>query len=173
MTNKLSRILIIPTLLLAFSSAAQEQTSTPPANQISISADKQEGQLKSNVGIFEKNVEIIHGNRKITADRLEIHKRDELGDNKQLLIATGNPANFEEKQADGTTMSASANEVRYDVSKGFITLIGNAQISQAGQKINAESITYDIEQQLISAEKDKSSTDRVHTILVPVDTKKK
>ncbi|MEL0639843.1 lipopolysaccharide transport periplasmic protein LptA [Pseudoalteromonas aliena] len=172
MTNKISKILIIPTLIFVFNGNAAELEAQPAANQISISADKQEGQLKANVGIFEKNVEIIHGNRRITADRLEVHKRDELGDNKQLLIATGNPAYFEEKQADGTIMSASANEVRYDVSKRFLTLVGNAQISQAGQKINAKSITYDIEQQLISAEKDENSTDRVHTILVPIEAKK-
>jgi len=172
MTNKILKSLIIPTLILAFNSNAAEQNSQPAANQISISADKQEGQLKANVGIFEKNVEIIHGNRRITADRLEVHKRDELGDNQQLLIATGSPARFEEKQSDGTTMSASADEVRYDVSKRFLTLVGNAEVSQAGQKINAKSITYDIEQQLISAEKDENSTDRVHTILVPIETKK-
>lgn len=172
MTNNLFKILIVPSLLIAFNSRAAEPTEAPAANQISISADRQEGQLKANVGIFEKNVEIIHGNRRITADRLEVHKRDELGDNKQLLIATGNPAYFEEKQADGTIMSASANEVRYDVSKRFLTLIGNASIAQAGQKITAKSITYDIEQQLISAEKDENSTDRVHTILVPIENKK-
>jgi lipopolysaccharide export system protein LptA len=171
MTNKLFKILIVPTLIFTFNNAAA-QNIQPLANQISISADKQEGQLKENVGIFEKNVEIIHGKRRITADRLEVHKRDELGDNKQLLIATGSPAYFEEKQADGTIMSASANEVRYDVAKRFLTLVGDAQISQAGQKINAKSITYDMQQQLISAEKDENSTDRVHTILVPVETKK-
>ncbi len=45
-------------------------------------------------------------------------------------------------------------------------------MTQAGQKVSAKSITYDMEQQLISAEKDENSTDRVHTILVPVDNKK-
>jgi lipopolysaccharide export system protein LptA len=171
MTNKLTKILIIPSLMLAFSASAAEPEAQPPANQISISADRQEGQLKENVGIFEKNVEIVHGNRKITADRLEVHKREDLGDNKQLLIATGSPAYFEEKQDDGTVMSASANEVRYDVAKRFLTLVGDAEVAQAGQKINAKSITYDMQQQLISAEKDENSTDRVHTILVPVEAK--
>jgi lipopolysaccharide export system protein LptA len=173
MTNKLTKFFIIPALLLSCSSNADEETSTPVANQISISADSQKGQLKENVGIFENNVEIIHGDRLIKADRLEVHKRDEQGDNKQLLIATGNPAYFEEKQPDGTTMSASANEVRYDVSQRILTLVGNAQIAQAGQEINAKSITYDIEQQLISAEKDENSTERVHTILVPVEKPQK
>ena len=68
-------------------------------------------------------------------------------------------------------MSASANEVRYDVAKRFLTLVGDAEVAQAGQKINAKSITYDMQQQLISAEKDENSTDRVHTILVPVEAK--
>jgi len=172
MNNKLSKILIIQALIITFNSGAAEQAVQTPANQILISSDRQEGQLKANVGIFEKNVEIIHGNHRITADRLEVHKRDNLGDNKQLLIATGKPAYFEEKQADGTIMSASANEVRYDVAARLLTLIGDAQISQAGQKINAKSITYDMQQQLISAKKDENSTDRVHTILVPVESKK-
>ena len=169
MTNSLFKILIVPSLLIAFQSHANDTIETPVTNQISIRADKQEGQLKESVGIFEKNVEIIHGNRRINADRLEVHKRGDLGENKQLLIATGSPAYFEEKQADGTIMSASANEVRYDVSQRFLTLIGDASIAQAGQKITAKSITYDIDQQLISAEKDENSTDRVHTILVPVE----
>ncbi|WP_338365934.1 lipopolysaccharide transport periplasmic protein LptA [uncultured Pseudoalteromonas sp.] len=173
MTNKLTKLVIIPSLMLAFSGSAAEPATQPSANQISISADRQEGQLKENVGIFEKNVEIVHGKRKITADRLEVHKREDLGDNKQLLIATGTPAYFEEKQDDGTLMSASANEVRYDVAKRFLTLVGNAEVAQAGQKINAKSITYDMQQQLISAEKDENSTDRVHTILVPVEAKVK
>ncbi|BDF96391.1 lipopolysaccharide export system protein LptA [Pseudoalteromonas sp. KAN5] len=155
---------------MAFASFAE--TNLPPADQVSISADKQLAQLKDNIGIFENNVEIIHGNRRIKADRLEVHKREDLGDNKQLLVATGSPAYFEEKQADGTIMSASAKEVRYDVAKRYLTLIGDAQVTQAGQKINAKSITYDMDQQLISAEKGESSNDRVHTILVPVSNKK-
>ena len=170
MTNKFAHLLVIPSLLIAFSSFAENTSS--PTDQVSISADKQLAQLKNNIGIFEKNVEIIHGNRRITADHLEVHKREDLGDNKQLLVATGSPAYFEEKQTDGTIMSASANEVRYDVDKRYLTLIGNAQVTQAGQKINAKSITYDMDQQLISAEKDENSDERVHTILVPVNTKK-
>ena len=61
MTNKLSTLFIIPTFLLALGTNAAETTAPISANQISISADKQEGQLKENVGIFEKNVEIIQG----------------------------------------------------------------------------------------------------------------
>ncbi|MCK8127291.1 lipopolysaccharide transport periplasmic protein LptA [Pseudoalteromonas sp. 2CM39R] len=167
MTNKLKKLLLIPSLLIAFSGAAAEQTGA----QISISSDRQVGKLKDGVGIFEGNVEIVHGNRRITAERLEAHGGDTEG-TVELIIATGTPAYFEEKQTDGTVMSASAEEVRYDVAKRFLTLNGEAEVTQAGQKVTAKSITYDMAQQLISAEKDENSTDRVHTILVPVENKK-
>jgi lipopolysaccharide export system protein LptA len=161
MTNKL----LLSLLLLGFSNFALAETA--PMSQVSIKAGKQQAQLKTNIGIFEENVEIIHGNREIYADRLEVHQREELGENKQLLVATGKPARFIEKQPDGTVLSASAEEVRYDVANRLLTIKGKAEINQAGQVIKAEAIIYDIEKQLISAEQNEQNKQRVHTILVP------
>ncbi|MGB0922758.1 MAG: lipopolysaccharide transport periplasmic protein LptA [Pseudoalteromonas shioyasakiensis] len=161
MTNKL----LLSLLLLSFSHISLAETN--PASQVSIKAGKQQAQLKTNIGIFEENVEIIHGNREIYADRLEVHQREELGENKQLLVATGKPARFIEKQPDGTVLSASAEEVRYDVANRLLTIKGKAEINQAGQIIKAEAIIYDIEKQLISAEQNEQNKQRVHTILVP------
>jgi len=138
-----------------------------PVDEVSIKSGKQQAQLKTNIGIFEDNVEIIHGNREIYADRLEVHSREDLGENKQLLVATGKPARFIEKQQDGTILSASAEEVRYDVAKRLLIIKGEAEINQAGQIIKAESIVYDIAKQLISAEQNNQDNQRVHTILVP------
>lgn len=163
MTNKL----IISLLLFGLTGYQASFAQTPDATQVSIKAGKQQAQLKTNIGIFEDNVEIIHGNRQINADRLEVHQREELGDNKQLLVATGNPARFVEKQSDGTVLSASAKEVRYDVANRILTIRGGAEINQAGQIIKAEAIIYDMEKQLISAERNEQNQQRVHTILVP------
>ena len=52
MTNNLFKILIVPSLLIAFHSHAEETTEAPAANQISISADRQEGQLKENLSLI-------------------------------------------------------------------------------------------------------------------------
>ncbi|RZQ53123.1 lipopolysaccharide transport periplasmic protein LptA [Pseudoalteromonas phenolica] len=161
MTNKL----LLSLLILSFSQLSVAQTA--PSDQVSIKAGKQQAQLKTNIGTFEENVEIIHGNREIYADRLEVHQREELGENKQLLVATGKPARFIEKQSDGTVLSASAEEVRYDVANRLLTIKGKAEINQAGQVIKAEAIIYDIEKQLISAEQNEQNKQRVHTILVP------
>ncbi|TMP76804.1 lipopolysaccharide transport periplasmic protein LptA, partial [Pseudoalteromonas sp. S983] len=57
MTNKL----LLSLLILSFSQLSVAQTA--PSDQVSIKAGKQQAQLKTNIGIFEENVEIIHGNR--------------------------------------------------------------------------------------------------------------
>ncbi|WP_440054899.1 lipopolysaccharide transport periplasmic protein LptA [Pseudoalteromonas sp. T1lg65] len=137
-------------------------------SQVIIDSDRQQAQLQSDIAIFEKNVTVIHGLRRITADKLEAHRRKELGDNKQLLIAKGSPAIFTEQQADGTMLEAKANEIRYDVATMTLVISGNAEIKQAGQKMNADSITYDIDKQLISADRSDQKDSRVRTILVPV-----
>jgi lipopolysaccharide export system protein LptA len=167
MTNKL----LLSLLILSFSQLSVAQTA--PSDQVSIKAGKQQAQLKTNIGIFEENVEVIHGNREIYADRLEVHQREELGENMQLLVATGKPARFIEKQSDGTVLSASAQEVRYDVANRLLTIKGKAEISLDGQSTKAEAIIYDIEKQLISAERNEQNKQRVHTILVPEKKKPK
>ncbi|MBD1581046.1 lipopolysaccharide transport periplasmic protein LptA [Pseudoalteromonas sp. S16_S37] len=164
MTNKLIITAILVGAMLCQPSFAQQSSI---ANEVSIKAGKQQAQLKTNIGIFEQNVEIIHGSRKINADRLEVHRREELGDNKQLLVATGTPARFSETQPDGSILTASASEIRYDVANRTLIIKGNATINQAGQIIKAQSITYDMDKQLISAERGEQDSARVHTILVP------
>ncbi|MBQ4812123.1 lipopolysaccharide transport periplasmic protein LptA [Pseudoalteromonas luteoviolacea] len=168
-SNKLSA-----TILFACSVGllAQSAVANTSPEQVIISSGKQQAQLQTNIGVFEDNVEIIHGSRKITADRLEVHRREELGDNKQLLVATGDPAIFQEQQADGSILKASAKEVRYDVANKLLTIKGNAEISQAGQKISAQEIRYDMDKQLISAQRSDQEGKRVRTVLLPVDDKK-
>ena len=159
----MNKLVFLGLLAAATNALAAEQ------NEVIIDSGRQQAQLQSNIGIFEQNVVIIHGDRKIQADRLEVHRRAELGTNKQLLVATGSPAIFSEKQADGSLLEAKANEIRYDVAALTLVISGDAEISQAGQKINAQVITYDIEQQLISAERSGQQDSRVRTVLVPVD----
>ena len=170
MTNKLLALLACFTL--SFGAYAQVTQKEFKGEQVLIDADSQIANIKENITIFENNVSIVHGLRKITADRLEAHRRAELGEDKQLLIATGNPASYEETMEDGTVIKAQANEIRYDVATDMLKISGNAKISMADQNITAQTITYDLEKQLISAEKDKDSSTRVRTTLTPTEQKK-
>jgi len=136
--------------------------------KVSISADTQQADLKRNIVIFKNNVDINHTDKNIKADLLEVHRRSELGKEKQVLIATGNPATFSGKLKDGSAVTASATNIRYDVEAGTLTFKGNAKINQSGQSMSAKTIVYDHLQELITAKKDKDSNQRVHTILTPV-----
>ncbi|OUL57541.1 lipopolysaccharide transport periplasmic protein LptA [Pseudoalteromonas ulvae] len=166
MTNKIILMLTLLGVSL-FTQAAQ------PNSKVIIDADNQKADIKRNVIIFDKNVEITHDKRKIKADFLEAYRRAELGENKQLLVAKGNPASYVETLEDGTVITASANEISYDVATEILLISGNATITQSGQKMSAEKITYDIKQQLISAVKDENSSQRVRTILTPSEKDKK
>ena len=53
--------------------------------KVSISADTQQADLKRNIFIFKNNVDITHTDRNIKADLLEVHRRTELGEEKQIL----------------------------------------------------------------------------------------
>ncbi|AOT09792.1 lipopolysaccharide transport periplasmic protein LptA [Pseudoalteromonas luteoviolacea] len=165
-SNKLSATILL-TCAIGLLSPSVFANNNP--EQVIISSGKQQAQLQTNIGVFEENVEIIHGQRKIFADRLEVHRREDLGENKQLLVATGSPAIFQERQTDGSLLKASANEVRYDVANRLLTIKGNAEISQSGQKISAQEILYDMEKQLISAQKANEEGKRVRTVLLPVE----
>ncbi|PAJ72334.1 lipopolysaccharide transport periplasmic protein LptA [Pseudoalteromonas sp. NBT06-2] len=136
--------------------------------KVSISADTQQADLKRNIVIFKNNVDINHTDRNIKADLLEVHRRTELGKEKQILIATGNPATFSGKLKDGSPVTASATNIRYDVKAGTLTFKGNAKINQSGQSMSAKTIVYDHLKELITAKKDKDSDQRVHTVLTPV-----
>ncbi|MBS3797273.1 MULTISPECIES: lipopolysaccharide transport periplasmic protein LptA [unclassified Pseudoalteromonas] len=171
MTSKFKALIIGLGFGLGAVNAWAEQPSA--VTEVQIDADKQQALIKENITIFDKNVHIVHGQREIKADRLEAHRRPELGDNKQLLIATGNPAIYSETMADGTQITASAKEIRYDVATQMLQISGTAKIAMADQQIVAETISYDINKQLISAEKDKDSSTRVRTTLTPQTDEKK
>lgn len=167
MTNKTiyKKRFIIATLALVthFNVQAKELI-----GKVSISADTQQADLKRNIVIFKNNVDIKHTDKNIKADLLEVHRRSELGKQKQILIATGNPATFIGKLKDGSPVTASAKNIRYDVESGTLTFKGDAKINQSGQSMSAKTIIYDHLQELITAYKDKGSDQRVHTVLTPV-----
>ena len=164
MTNKISALITSIAIGLCSASATAEQIT---AKEVLIDADKQQALIKENITIFDKTVHIVHGKREIKADRLEAHRRPELGDNKQLLVATGSPAVYTEVMEDGTEISAQALEIRYDVASETLKIQGDAKIAMADQHIVAETISYDIAKQLITAEKDENSSTRVRTTLTP------
>lgn len=167
MTNKMTRLMSIAglafTLCITSGHVMAEQIKLK--HPLEIDADEQSARLKENIGVFQKNVQIKHGNMSITADYLEAHKRTELGDNQQLLIASGKPVKLSAIQEDGSTIVASAENITYDVAKSLFTMSGNAKFQQNGDMMSADTIIYDRENETVTSKKAKNSDNQVKTII--------
>lgn len=122
-----------------------------------------DGKKKSSV--FVDNVVIRQGSLKILADRVEADAS--AGKGKEVIIASGKPASYQQRLEDGSTVIASANEIIYKVEFQTISLKGDAVISQNEVKVNGDSIAFDMAKEQIMASTNEDSKVGVTTVLSP------
>ncbi|MCG9698188.1 lipopolysaccharide transport periplasmic protein LptA [Shewanella sp. Isolate11] len=158
---KLNKLILAGALALASLNATAKENDL--LQEVKISAASQEADIKNNQVIFNGPVEITQGSIKIKADELRAFSKE--NDGGKILIAVGNPATYSQVMENGRPASASAKEIRYELSNRTLTLIGNATLEQEGSQVTGNQIRYNIElQQLIAESKDG---DRVITIIQP------
>ena len=158
---KLNNLILASMLtLISFSSAAKVNDLM---QEVKISAASQEADIKNNQIIFNGPVEVTQGSIKIKADELRAFSKE--NSTGRILVATGNPATYSQVMADGRPASASAKEIRYELSTRTLTLIGDATLEQEGSQVTGNQIRYNIEQQQLIAE--STGNDRVITIIQP------
>lgn len=126
--------------------------------EITISADRQAGDLKNKIASYIGDVVIQQGSLKITADSVKIYqaKVDE-----EVYIALGNPAKFEQVLVDGSKIQLQADEIKYEPALNSIIISGNALLQQAGSEVKGNQITYNTQTELLNAvgnEGEKTST---------------
>ncbi len=131
--------------------------------EVKISASSQEADIKNNQMIFHGPVEVTQGSIKIFADEIRASSREDGGG--KILIAIGDPATYSRIMEDGRLASASAKEIKYELSSGILTLIGNATLEKDGSQVTGNMIRYNIAKQQLIAE--STGEDRVITIIQP------
>ncbi|MCW8090451.1 lipopolysaccharide transport periplasmic protein LptA [Alteromonas sp. ASW11-130] len=126
---------------------------------------------KNKISLFKDDVSITQGSLKIDASEVEVNASK--GEGKEVFIARGNPANYQQKMEDGTLVKAQANEIRYEVNKRLISLKGNAELQQDSSSVKGDTISYDMnKEQLLATSSDKNSKGRVTTVFRPETVKK-
>lgn len=157
---------LLSSLLLAAPAAADVNRDFE--EPIKVDADHEELDLRANSLMFRDNVVIRQGTLQITADRLDVRSEgdDEIGDG-EIFVATGTPATYQQEVEPGMLVEASANEIRYDSRVRVLTLSGSAQMRQSGNQVSANRITYYVDEQRVTAERDEDSEERVRTIFQP------
>ena len=129
---------------------------------------------KKKTSIFTDNVVITQGSLELLADRVELDAT--AGKRKEIIMASGNPASYQQRKDDGSLVIARANEIIYSVESRTISLKGSAYISQNEINVTGDSIVFDMAKEQILASTDDGSQDSVRTVLSPgafSDTDKK
>jgi lipopolysaccharide export system protein LptA len=165
-------VMLVSTTL---SASVQAQTKPPSADKSTIATDfllpvtaKSKNQSvdgKTRTSIFIDNVVIRQGSLEILADKVIADAT--AGKGKEIITAIGRPASYKQRLEDGTVVSASANEIKYQVQSQTISLKGNAAIKQNDIKVNGDSIAFNMAKEQIIASSDKNSNESVTTVLSP------
>lgn len=145
--------------------AAHAQGRDDFSQPIEIRAERDWFDVANKVAVFENNVVISQGSLSISADHLEVTRREE--DQADVFTASGSPAVYQQKLDDGSPISAEADIIRYDQSQQILTLSGNVKISQNNKLIQGSEIVYNFATQQMSAIRGDNEEDRVTTIFMP------
>ncbi len=159
-------------LIFAFASHAIYASEDDFSKPIKVDAKSQFVDGKNKTSLFKDDVLIMQGTLVIKADEVEVIATD--GEGKEVFIARGNPASYEQELEDGTPVSAKANEIRYEVVNRTISLAGNAELKQDTSMVQGDIITFDMitEQLLATGGDNDNGKGRVTTVFTP-DTLRK
>lgn len=165
----INSLALVSAMLLSFSASALKSDTQQPIN---ITSDNQSLDLENNIVTFSDNVVITQGSILINANKVTITRPTSNNTSgKEKIEAIGNPVTFQQQLDNGKPINGRASKVNYDLGSQYLVLTGNAQLKQLDSQINAEVITYDVQQQKMIAK--NSGKGRVKTILYPSQLQQK
>ncbi|MBF7074914.1 lipopolysaccharide transport periplasmic protein LptA [Glaciecola sp. MH2013] len=170
---KLNIYLLVSAFFLIFSgqSLSQELVKKSDFEQpLRLASDKNFADGKEKTGLYEGNVKITQGSLSIEANKVQIVAGE--GQGREVFIATGNPASYTQQLADGSMVTARANEIKYVKIDRTISLKGNAELLQNAFSIEGDSIIFDMEKEQVLANTNENSDSQVVTIFNPESIKK-
>lgn len=121
-----------------FASFAEAQLNAP----IDIVAEEMLLDQPGKKAIFQKSVEVIHGNMRVTSEKLEVlylkpqNQNEEAGIDKILAKGHVRVVHGEDE--------ATGDELMYLPSQGKVTLSGNVLMRRAGTVLKGQNLVYDV-----------------------------
>lgn len=132
---------------------------------IEITADTAEYDEAAHTVTYTGNVAVVQDTTTIQCDRLTLHQ-PEAGP--QIIIAEGDPVRFHQPAREGRQEVRGRSErAEYDLDQRRLTLVGNAELVQAGDRVTSDRIQYDIASAVVTAGAAASGKERVRTIIQP------
>ncbi len=133
------------------------------------SADNLTVDQKNGVATYTGSVKIEQGTLKITADSIVIHTNADSSVEK--MIATGNPARFEQQpEKDQGVVTAAAQQITYTPNNERLLLVENASVEQNGAVMSGPQIDYDLLKEVMKAAGKngaKGNGERIEIVIPP------
>ncbi|MDF2178474.1 lipopolysaccharide transport periplasmic protein LptA [Aliiglaciecola sp. CAU 1673] len=166
MAKTFSSALVLATVITSSQVVAVTQDFKQP---IKVDAKYQFVDGKNKTSVFKEDVHISQGSLYIQADEVEL--RADQGEGREVFIARGKPATYEQTLEDGSRIKAVADSIEYQVNSRTLALAGHAELHQNSSSVSGESIVFNMEKEQLIAQGSDDNTGRVTTIFQP-DTSK-
>ncbi len=132
------------------------------SDPINIEAGHFEMLLAEHRAVYTDNVVVVQGGQEIRADKLTVYFNE---DNEVVsMLATGNPAALSDKTAD-PPIRVTGTSLDYQVEEASVRATGGATLIQGDDRVTAEFITYDLDDERAQAFSGKQG--RVRLTLKP------
>jgi len=147
--------------LLAAATAVAALENAP----IEITADTAEHNEAAHTVTYTGNVVIVQGPLTIHCAQLTLHQPE---GGPQTITAEGDPVRFHQapegprKEIDGR-----ASRAEYDIEQRLLSLMGDAELTQEGDRFTSDRIVYDLKTSTVKAGAAVEGTDRVRTVIQP------
>jgi lipopolysaccharide export system protein LptA len=157
-------LLLIGGLLLAGQAAAKESDRNQP---IELNADRAEMNNATGVGVYTGNVVLTQGTMRITADRMTVHTTPE--GQIARAVAEGKQATFRQlPEGQSEYVHARAPRMEYRLQPGTrVDLTGGATLTQGKNEFSGQTIHYDVDADIVTAQSGEQAQERVRITFHP------
>ncbi len=140
--------------------------STDSQQPIHIEADSAELDEERRLTVYEGSVVISQGSMRIKANRVDFYYDEDRSLDK--AVALGKPARYEQMLDDSDEpVRANAHRMEYYATKNILYLFEDAKVTQSGDTVTGDRITYDMERNTAMAERLKEDDERIRVIIQP------
>ena len=149
-------------LIAIFSTTFAFALSEDARQSIEIEADSVIVDETSGFNEFSGNAEVRQGSLLMTAELIQVQTNAEGVETMKATGTLDNPAKYIQSQENQIRfIEASATVITYDVNKGMIFLVGNANLIQGFDSFSGETLTYDINSDKVIVKGSADGTKRV------------
>jgi lipopolysaccharide export system protein LptA len=157
------RVRLLMGLWLLFEPGALLALSADKDQPIQVEADTVEIDDRRGMSVYRGNVRLTQGSILLRADTLTVHHPQR---KLEKAIAEGGPAHYQQDLDDNQgQVKAQAQRMEYSAGEQVIVLSGRAQLWQNGNQFNGNHIRYDMQTDVVRAQRDEAGKERVQVTI--------